>query len=100
MKFILLICGIPATIFRAYVATCLWWWFAVPFFHVPPIGKAQAYGLVLLLSLLISQSHPTDPEQLDWSTEKRIIFSIIYGFFGSCFIWALGWFTHLLVAAN
>jgi hypothetical protein len=42
----------PILFYKAWVASLLWKWFAVPQFHIRPIGTATAAGLLVLLGLL------------------------------------------------
>lgn len=39
-------------IWEAYAASVLWGWFAVPTLGVPPVGVAQMFGLMILVSMM------------------------------------------------
>ena len=50
---------IASVIFKGYVLSILWGWFAVPIFHLPPLGIAQAIAVSLVVSMLTHQYIPT-----------------------------------------
>jgi len=55
-----------AAIWRGYVVSVLWGWFAVPLLHLPPMGVAQAMAIGLLASVLTHQYVPSDSDKEDW----------------------------------
>lgn len=46
----------------AYVFTYMWAWFIVPFFNLPALSLAQAYGLMLTINVL--KSHRKSPDKV------------------------------------
>lgn len=41
---------------RGYVLSVLWGWFAVPFFGLPTLGTVQCMGVILIVTFLTHQS--------------------------------------------
>lgn len=48
--------GFALMFWRAYVASVLWGWFAVPLFGVPPLTFIHAVGLSLTVAVLLRSS--------------------------------------------
>jgi hypothetical protein len=79
---------------EAFVLTRLWGWFVVPF-GIMAIGKAHAYGLVLLVSMFKGHIPSKDDE------EKGIYYTffklLIYGFGAPLVILIIGAITSDLM---
>lgn len=50
-------------IWSGYVLTCLWGWFVVPTFALPPLTLAQAIGVSLIVGYLTHQYLPKQDKQ-------------------------------------
>jgi len=50
-------------IWGGYVLTCLWGWFVVPTFALPPLTLAQAIGVSLIVGYLTNQYTPKQYKQ-------------------------------------
>jgi hypothetical protein len=46
------VASVPMLFYKAWIVSLLWKWFAVPQFHVRPVGTAAAAGLLVLLGIL------------------------------------------------
>lgn len=60
------------SIWRGYVLSILWGWFAVPYLGAPPIGVAVAIGISLLVGMLTSNRTGNEPEK-DGSHLQRFV---------------------------
>lgn len=63
-----------ATVWRGYVLSILWGWFAVPILHLPPLTIAQAIAVSLLAGMLSHQYVPTK----DKETWQPAFFSFVF----------------------
>jgi hypothetical protein len=58
--------AVPLVIFSillySYTLTKLWHWFLVPVLGLPPIGMAQAYGIMLIVAMLAQPADIKDTE--------------------------------------
>lgn len=96
--------SLPLTLFRGWVFSILWLWFAVPM-GAPEIGYATATGLCLITGLAIpdfsaaSKLAEKDDESDD-TKEKlkkqatKAAMSLVTHFFRTVFTLGLGWFVH------
>ena len=50
-------------IWSGYVLTCLWGWFVVPTFALPPLTLAQAIGVSLIVGYLTNKYLPKQDNQ-------------------------------------
>lgn len=57
------ILAIMVGVYTAFVAMCMWNWFAAPALHVPNISFLQAVGLIWLIGILTSRSDVDDINQ-------------------------------------
>lgn len=57
--------SVPLAIWRGFVLTKLWMWFAVPIFGLPMLGLIPAIGLSLLVGFLVYQ-HPLREKEADY----------------------------------
>jgi hypothetical protein len=82
-----LVLVVPITMFSAYVLTCLWAWFVVPL-GVVAIGKAHAFGLSTMISLL--RAKPVD-------NERDALEGLLTGLAYALIAWGLGALAHWLM---
>jgi len=54
---------------HAYVIVKLWAWFIIPIFHLNPITWAQAWGLMIIMSLLTTASVWKGKDERDTSAK-------------------------------
>lgn len=98
--------SLPLTLFRGWVFSILWLWFAVPM-GAPEIGYATAMGLCLIVGLTIpdfsSAGRLTEKDdESDDAKEKfkkqatKAAMSLVTHFFRTVFTLGLGWFVHAL----
>jgi len=119
-----LLVGLPVGCYTAFVAECLWNWFAVPALHLSEISFLQMLGILLLIQVLIGQSSEDQDKRWEWlasvvglcapdekrqaleeMTEKTLRVDFVEGFFlvfakvgVNTFMLALGFVLHLIVA--
>lgn len=92
---VLLFAMLPIVLmWQAFVLTRLWGWFVVPF-GIMAIGKAHAYGLVLVVSMF--KSHTSDKNDEEKGIYYAFIKLLIYGFGGPLMLLILGWITFNLM---
>lgn len=86
---------IPNVIWRAFVFTKLWAWFAVPSLHVPALSLGYAIGLAAIQSYLWFRYDPKDDSETDIGAVVKS--SFVYGFIGA---WSLltGYILHLCIS--
>lgn len=89
--FAAIIGGVGLSIWKAYVVTCIWAWYVVPFFDAPSLPLVMAFGLSLLMSLFtyqIPDASSSDSDPLASVIGKILHFAISY-----TFILFMGWVT-------
>lgn len=80
---LLVLTGVTITLsalFRGWVFSWLWLWFAVPIFGVQPIGIAQAIGISLVVGYLTHQLNTdtnTNKEKDKESVSTKLISSTV-----------------------
>lgn len=74
----------------AYVVTILWAWFVVPL-GLPVIGKAHAYGLVVLVALIRARAPRKD------EASASIAATIMTAILGPAVGLLAGWIAHSLM---
>lgn len=65
---------VPLFIFRAWVLTLTWGWFAVPL-GAPAIGKAHAWGLTALVYMFVTSGHKSAAKD-EWSALYTLCYSL------------------------
>lgn len=66
----LAVLGLPvlivvSAVWRGYVLTILWGWFAVPYFHLPTITVPVAIGVSLIIGMLAHQQTDCEGKKRD-----------------------------------
>jgi len=91
LSLINLIVCIFTDLLRAYVTTRLWAWFVVPQFGVKPLTVLTAYGVFLLISVVICIIPPykKDEDSEDLELEK-MKYRVIYVTSTTLAIWLFG----------
>jgi hypothetical protein len=56
----LILGGIVSSVYAAFVAICLWNWFATGALRLPPVSFLEMLGLLWLIGLLTSRNEDTD----------------------------------------
>jgi hypothetical protein len=79
---------------EAFVLTRLWAWFIVPF-GIMAIGKAHAYGLVLVVSMF--KGHIPDRDDEDKGIGYIFFKLLMYGFGAPLMILFCGWIAYNLM---
>lgn len=72
ITFIKVLCAIVSTISGGFVVSKLWFWFVVPI-GVMPIGIAQAIGLDILITFIVTKIGDLQTNSTDDSIKKGII---------------------------
>lgn len=92
----LTVCGclVPMMIWEGFVATICWRWFVVPF-GLPPIGVAQAMGLVLTVAVI----HPR-VKNLDDAKKVKPMRVIGRAFGDPLILLGLAYLVHLFMGAG
>ncbi len=67
-----LISALLVGVYSAFVAMCMWNWFAVQALNVPNVSFLQMIGLVWLISILVNHNQ-SDKDETRW----RMLFTII-----------------------
>jgi hypothetical protein len=85
--------NIPIGIFKAYVFSKLWEWFIVTTFALESINTLQAFGIMIVLSLV-------SPKRLDETINEsnfigKILSNTILSFLLYCWILGIGWIVSL-----
>jgi len=83
---ITLVIALASVPWRAFVAMILWGWFIVPL-GLPPIGKAEAYGLMCLLQCFM----PWDTSKKD---ENSAGVQVFVSFMAPALLLLIGYVTH------
>ncbi len=65
---------IAEALLRGWALSIMWGWFAVPLFHLPPLGIAQAMGVSLVIGMLCHQYVPSK-EGDAWTAVITVILS-------------------------
>ena len=87
-----------AVLLRAWVFTQLWLWFVVQQFHVAPLPMLVAYGLTLLVALLVPHNPPkSDPIDTVEGAITGTMTALIQMLMPSLVSWGCGLIAHLLV---
>lgn len=92
---LLAVVGFPAllvlsSMWRGYVLSVLWGWFAVPYLGAPPIGVAAAIGISLLVGMLTN--HRTGNEATkDGSTSERLLSAMAIALIAPALTLLFGW---------
>jgi hypothetical protein len=76
-------------IWRGYVFSILWGWFAVPLFGLPALSVATAIGLSLLIGFATYQ-HIREPKD-ERSTSQQVGRIVGTSFLYPLFVLGLGW---------
>jgi hypothetical protein len=72
---------------RAFVAMCLWRWYAAPVFHVTRVSLPQAFGLLLLVRIVTGKpGQRISNSEAVWQTTVTCVVLLIFGWFGSWFV--------------
>ena len=74
---------------KAFVISTLWHWYIVPFFHLPDLPLAIAFGIGLLTSYLVPGSEHNSDKTLGEKASYFIILPLIvllFGWIGTFFI--------------
>lgn len=79
-------------LFNAFVIMKLWNWFAAPL-GVPAIGWLHAYGLNLLINLIVMQP---SPDMLKWTKAERMHVTLLTGGLGVIMLLS-GFIVHLIM---
>jgi hypothetical protein len=81
---------------RAYVLVTLWAWFAVPL-GLPALGKAHAYGLAILASILVMRARIPNKHDEDVTSLKAFIDLHVEAALAPAFALLGGWVAHLVM---
>ncbi len=65
-------------IWSGYVLTCLWGWFVVPTFALPPLTLAQAIGVSLIVGYLTNQYDPKQENDIKLDDVGRAVDHVIF----------------------
>jgi hypothetical protein len=60
-KILLFVSSLVVGVYTAFVAMCMWNWFAVEALHAPPVSFLQALGLIWLVGLIRGEVPAADP---------------------------------------
>jgi hypothetical protein len=115
-----LLIGLPIDLYTAFVAQCLWNWFAASALRLPEISFLKMLGLLWMMALLIRYSvkretktlvclvgitslcvPPERTTELDGLMNSRILDELMMGFAQICqntLMLALGFGLHLLIS--
>jgi hypothetical protein len=77
-----------SALWRGYVLTVLWAWFAVPTFGLPALHLAPAIGLSLLVSFL---THQVDMHQQEGEFSDRMLTAASASITVPLFALGIGW---------
>lgn len=88
--FFLVVWVLPVVLLRAWVITKLWTWYVEPGFGVLPLRMSIAYGLSVLIVLLV----PRTSAGKDTRSATQILFE---PFFGPAFALLVGWIGSFFV---
>ena len=67
-----------SAIWKGYVLSVIWGWFAVPTFGLPPLSLVPAIGISYIIGFLTCQYNP--PRKDDKSHQERFQESVLFSF--------------------
>ena len=99
MEIIIAILGVGAllvigSIWRGYVFSILWGWFAVPVFGLPTLSIAAAIGIAMLISFLVYQPQHYEDTRSDY---QKIASAIGVVIFYPALVLLVGWVVTLFL---
>jgi len=78
------------SIYRGFVLTLLWKWFAVPIFNLPSLSLVEAIGVSVLVGFLLGGSRSYNDDNKDGK-------KLITAFMAPAVALLLGWVVHLFM---
>lgn len=86
---------VPSIIWKGYVLTVLWGWFACPLFDLPKLHLAPAVGVALMASFLTHQYVDCQPK--DEEPGEKLAGLLVLSFLWPLMALAIGWIAHLFM---
>ena len=83
-------------LWRGYVLSILWGWFAVPIFHLPRLSIASAIGISIVVGFLTYQT-PEDVEKPDRTQVHVWTRAVILVTLLPAISLGVGWVVHMFV---
>jgi len=99
MAFIIAILGVAVlliigTIWRGFVLSILWAWFAVPIFGLPALSITAAIGVALVIGFLVYQHQHYEDTRSDY---QKIASSVGVVIFYPALVLLMGWVVTLFL---
>lgn len=91
---VLTLVSLLLALYRAWAVSLLWGWFVTSTFGLPPLSLAVAYGLLLLLTVLVPLQNTGSKEQ-EINKEYVIRFTLM-SLTKTTIPLVFGWIVHLL----
>ncbi len=92
VPFLFLLLLMPASLmWSGYVLSCLWGWFIVPTFGLPPLAVAPAIGVALVVSFMAHQRQLGDD---DTPATTRAANAIAYAIAAPAVSLLVGWLVN------
>ncbi len=89
---------VPLGLFRGWILSILWGWFAVPM-GLPALGVAHVWGLALLIGLATYQSRINlASEELEFS--EIVVSSLVEGTSVCTIVLGAGYIAHAIASAS